>query len=88
MPCSVPAAGHGVKPDWGATAWKAAWRRWIAQATESDSNRAMFIAILLVLAGIGFYAFIGTAPQEAVKVRLVLFWGIIIVAGFLAEFFY
>ena len=48
----------------------------------------MFIAILLVLAGIGFYAFIGIAPQEAVKVMLVLFWGIIIVAGFLAEFFY
>ena len=41
----------------------------------------MFIAILLVLAGIGFYAFIGT-------IMLVLFWGIIIVAGFLAELFY
>lgn len=48
----------------------------------------MFIAILLVLAGIGFYAFIGTAPQEAVQLMLILFWGFLIVAGFLAEFFY
>lgn len=48
----------------------------------------MFIAILLVLAGIGFYAFIGTAPQESVKVMLVLFWGFLIIAGFIAEFFY
>ena len=48
----------------------------------------MLIVILLVLAGIGFYAFIGTAPKEAVQLMLVLFWGLIIIAGFLAEFFY
>ena len=48
----------------------------------------MLIAILLVLAGVGFYAFVGTAPQEAVKVMLVLFWGFLIATGFLAEFFY
>ena len=48
----------------------------------------MLAIIFLVAAGIGFYAFIGTAPQEAVQIMLVLFWGIIIVAGFLAEFFY
>ncbi len=49
---------------------------------------AMLIVILLVLAGVGFYAFIGTAPQEAVQIMLVLFWGFLIIAGFLAEFFY
>ena len=49
---------------------------------------AMLIVILLVLAGVGFYAFIGTAPQEAVQIMLVLFWGFIIIAGFVAEFFY
>lgn len=48
----------------------------------------MLIVIILILAGIGFYAFIGTAPQEAVQLMLVLFWAFIIVAGFVAEFFY
>ncbi len=48
----------------------------------------MLILILLLLAGVGFYAFIGTAPKEAVQLMLVLFWGFIIIAGFLAEFFY
>ena len=48
----------------------------------------MLIVILLVLAGVGFYAFIGTAPQEAVQLMLVLFWGFLIIAGLLAEFFY
>ena len=48
----------------------------------------MLIVILLVLAGVGFYAFIGTAPQEAVQLMLILFWGFLIVAGFIAEFFY
>ena len=51
-------------------------------------SRAMLIVIILVLAGVGFYAFIGAAPQEAVQIMLVLFWGFIIIAGFLAEFFY
>ena len=48
----------------------------------------MLIVILLVLAGVGFYAFIGTAPKEAVQLMLVLFWGFLIIAGLLAEFFY
>lgn len=48
----------------------------------------MLIVILLVLAGVGFYAFIGTAPKEAVQLMLVLFWGFLIVAGFVAEIFY
>lgn len=48
----------------------------------------MLIVILLVLAGVGFYAFIGTAPKEAVQLMLILFWGFLIIAGLLAEFFY
>lgn len=48
----------------------------------------MLIIILFVLVGIGFYAFIGTAPKEAVQLMLVLFWGFLIIAGFIAEFFY
>lgn len=56
--------------------------------TGMESNGAMLIVILLVLVGVGFYAFIGTAPQEAVQIMLVLFWGFLIVAGFLAELFY
>ena len=48
----------------------------------------MLIVIILVLAGIDFYAFIGTAPKEAVQLMLILFWGFLIIAGFLAEFFY
>lgn len=48
----------------------------------------MLIVIILVLAGVGFYAFIGTAPKEAVQLMLILFWGFLIIAGLLAEFFY
>lgn len=48
----------------------------------------MLILTILILAGVCFYAFIGTAPQEAVQLMLVLFWGFIIIAGLLAEFFY
>lgn len=48
----------------------------------------MLIVILLVLVGVGFYAFIGTAPKEAVQLMLVLFCGFLIIAGFIAEFFY
>ena len=60
----------------------------IASAPGKHSNGAMLIIILFVLVGIGFYAFIGTAPQEAVQLMLVLFWGFLIIAGLLAEFFY
>ena len=48
----------------------------------------MLILILLLLAGVGFYAFIGTAPKEAVQLMLFLFWGFLIIAGFIAEIFY
>ena len=33
--------------------------------------------IILVAAGIGFYAFIGTAPKEPVQLKLFLFWGLL-----------
>ena len=46
------------------------------------------LIIILVLAGVSFYAFIGTAPKEAVQLMLVLFWGFLNIAGFIAEFFY
>ena len=45
--------------------------------TGMESNGAMLIVVLLVLAGIGFYAFIGTAPKEAVQLMLFLFWGLL-----------
>ena len=50
--------------------------------------QAMLILAILILAGVCFYAFIGTAPQEAVQIMLVIFWGFIIIVGFAAEFFY
>lgn len=37
----------------------------------------MLAVIILVAAGIGFYAFIGTAPKEAVQLMLFLFWGLL-----------
>ena len=61
---------------------------WLTRRSNDPKVWAMLIVIILVLAGVGFYAFIGTAPQEAVQIMLVLFWGFIIIAGFIAEFFY
>ena len=37
----------------------------------------MLAIIILVAAGIGFYAFIGTAPKDAVQLMLFLFWGLL-----------
>ena len=37
----------------------------------------MLAIIILVAAGIGFYAFIGTAPKEAVQLMPFLFWGLL-----------
>ena len=37
----------------------------------------MLVIIILVAAGIGFYAFIGTAPKEVVQLMLFLFWGLL-----------
>ena len=86
MPRSFPAAGHGVKPDWGG--YKVARALWIDARAQWPHILVMLILTILILAGVCFYAFIGTAPQEAVQLMLVLFWGFIIVVGFLAEFFY
>ena len=44
----------------------------------------MLAIIILVAAGIGFYAFIGAAPKEAVQLMLFLFWcllGLLTVGG-------
>jgi hypothetical protein len=48
----------------------------------------MLIIAILIIAGVGFYAFIGTAPKEAVQIMLVLFWGLLLVGGLLAEIIY
>ncbi len=72
----------------GAAFPSALHERWIAANQQKDSNPTMLILILLLLAGVGFYAFIGTAPKEAVQLMLFLFWGFLIIAGFIAEFFY
>ena len=61
---------------------------WIDARAQWPHILVMLILTILILAGVCFYAFIGTAPQEAVQIMLVLFWGFIIVTGFLAEFFY
>ena len=48
----------------------------------------MLAIIILVAAGIGFYAFIGTAPKEAVQLMLFLFWcilGLLTVGGIVYE---
>ena len=37
----------------------------------------MHAMIILDAAGIGVYAFIGTAPKEAVQLMLFLFWGLL-----------
>ena len=48
----------------------------------------MLIVIILVLAGVGFYAFIGTAHKEAQQLMLLLlrgFLGLLPARGFLYE---
>lgn len=42
----------------------------------------MLFIVFLVLAGIGFYAFIGTAPQEATQLMTFLLWGLIALGTF------
>ena len=37
----------------------------------------MLAIIILVAAGIGFYAFIGTVQKEAAQLMLFLFWGLL-----------
>ena len=49
----------------------------------------MLIIAFLILAGIGFYAFVGTAPKEAVQLMLFLFWGVMAlgtIGGVIYEF--
>lgn len=45
------------------------------------------LAIILIIACVGFYAFIGTAPDEAVQIMVFLFWATLIVGGFAVSFY-
>ena len=49
----------------------------LTRAGNGGTFSAMLAIIILVAAGIGFYAFIGTAPKEAVQLMLFLFWGLL-----------
>ena len=46
------------------------------------------LAIILALACLGFYAFIGTASKDAVQLALALFWAALIIASIVAEILY
>lgn len=48
----------------------------------------MAFGIIVVLAALAFYAFIGTAQDEVIKLGLALFWAALLVFGILAEFLY
>lgn len=48
----------------------------------------MLFGIVMVIAAIVFYAFIGTAKEDVIKVGLTLFWVALLVFGILAEFLY
>ena len=84
MPCSVSVLLLLDEPYRGGAL---RWRR-IDVGGQWRHIQAILILTILILAGVCFYAFIGTAPQEAVQIMLVLFWGFIIIVGFAAEFFY
>ena len=49
----------------------------ISKAVAGGVLDADDVTFLTVAAGIGFYAFIGTAPKEAVQLMLFLFWGLL-----------
>lgn len=42
----------------------------------------MLVAIILVVAAIAFYAFIGTAPEDATKLMVALLWAFIALCTF------
>jgi hypothetical protein len=48
----------------------------------------MAFGIIVVLAGLAFYAFIGTAQDEVIKLGLTLFWVALIILSIVAEFLY
>lgn len=41
----------------------------------------MLLGIILVLAALGWYAFVGTAPREAVQISVALMWAGLILAA-------
>ena len=46
------------------------------------------LVIILALACLGFYAFIGTASKDVVQLGLALFWVALIIASIAAEILY
>lgn len=46
----------------------------------------MAFGIIVVLAALAFYAFIGTAQDEVIKLGLALFWVALIILSIVAEF--
>lgn len=46
----------------------------------------MAFGIIVALAALAFYAFIGTAKTEAVQLGLALFWVALIILSIVAEF--
>lgn len=46
----------------------------------------MAFGIIVVLAAIAFYAFIGTAQDEVIKLGLTLFWVALVILSIVAEF--
>jgi len=60
----------------------------IANAGQGGYSFGMLGIIFLIAIGVAFYAFVGLGPEEAVKVMLVLMWGLLalsIPAGLLYE---
>ena len=46
----------------------------------------MAFGIIVVLAALAFYAFIGTAQDEVIKLGLALFWVALIILSIVVEF--
>lgn len=46
----------------------------------------MALGIIVVLAALAFYAFIGTAQDEVIKLGLTLFWVALVILSVVAEF--
>lgn len=56
----------------------------ILPTTQKGAHMAF--GIIVVLAAIAFYAFIGTAQDEVIKLGLALFWVALIILSIVAEF--
>lgn len=43
--------------------------------------------VLVVLICIGFYLFVGFAPQQAIQIMLTLVWGLMLLSAIISPFF-